>query len=156
MNEHIQASNCQQPRLHSLVAGRGHHEGLIAHGVIEELSRVPFHNRERAPVTRRVLSGDSIHTELDRRVVIHEVRDVLAARRDYCALHFHDFAEVNLLLTTTRLTYEIRLGDDTYLVEAPASIHLPAGLAHSANVFEGSGFFIALIDTAHYSASVIK
>jgi hypothetical protein len=156
MNYRTLESSGQQSALHSLVAGRGQCEGLIAHGVIEGLDHVPFHNRGQAPLTRRVLSGESIHTGLDRRVVVHELRDVQAARRDYCALHFHDFAEVNLLLTTSRLTYEIRLGDDTYFVEAPASIHLPAGLAHSANVFAGSGFFIALIDASHYSASMIK
>jgi hypothetical protein len=40
------------------------------------------------------------------------------------------------------------------LVEAPATIYIPAGLVHSSNVVEGSGFFIALVETADYSASV--
>ena len=141
--------------LHSLVAGTGNHAGLISHGVSEALSLVPFHNRDQAPLTRRVLSGASIHASLNRRIVIHELREVRAERRNYCDPHIHDFVEVNLLLTTTRLRYEVRLGDDTYFVDAPASIHIPAGLVHSANVFEGSGFFIALLDTVKYSASTV-
>jgi hypothetical protein len=139
----------------ALAAGTGVHAHLISHGVSEALSLVPFHNRDEAPLTRRVLSGTSIHEGLGRRIVVHELREVRAEERHYCDPHFHDFAEVNILLSMTRLVYEIRLGDDTYVVEAPASIHIPAGLVHSGNVIEGSGFFIALLDTAEYSASTV-
>lgn len=143
-----------QQRLHVLAEGTGRYSDLISHGTIEPLSLVPFHNRDEAPLTRRVLSGASIHDDLNRRIVVHELRNVSGGRRHYCDPHSHDFVELNILLTTTRLTYEIRLGDDVYFVEAPASIHVPAGLVHSANVFAGTGFFIALLDTVQYSASV--
>jgi len=132
----------------------GRYAELIWSGVLEGLGQVPFHNGAEAPLKRRVLSGPSLH-ERSKRIVVHELKDVRPEQRSYCAPHFHDFAEVNLLLSASRLKYEIRLGDETYLVEAPASIHIPAGLLHSANVFEGSGFFIALMDTAHYSASTL-
>jgi len=135
------------------LAGTRTYAHLIWHGVVEGLGQVPFHSGAEAPLTRRVLSGPSLHEGLERRIVVHEVTDVSAERRHYCAPHFHDFAEVNLLLSSSRLKYEICLGDETYLVEAPASIYIPAGLLHAANVFEGSGFFIAMMDTAHYSAS---
>ncbi|HMI92322.1 MAG TPA: hypothetical protein VK509_13190, partial [Polyangiales bacterium] len=69
---------------HALTAGSGQHSELISHGVPEELSLVPFHNRDQAPLTRRVLSGPSIHTSLNRRIVIHELRDVRAEERHYC------------------------------------------------------------------------
>ena len=59
---------------------------------------------------------------------------------------------VNILLSLDRLVYEITLGDEVYEVEAPASIYIPAGLVHSANVIEGSGFFVAIIETADYVA----
>jgi quercetin dioxygenase-like cupin family protein len=133
-------------------AGSRRYAALISHGVFEELSLVPFHNRDQAPLTRRVLSGPSIHESLGRRIVVHELREVRADPRRYCDPHIHDFAEVNILLSTTELRYEIRLGDESYLVDAPASVYVPAGLIHSANVLEGSGFFIALLDTATYSA----
>jgi hypothetical protein len=142
-----------QPASHALVKGSGRYAELISHGVSEALSLVPFHNRDQVPLTRRVLSGASIHASLNRRIVVHELHEVRAEHRHYCDPHFHDFAEVNILLSTARLTYEVRLGDETYVVEAPASIHIPAGLVHSANVFEGSGFFIALFDTVEYAAS---
>jgi hypothetical protein len=126
---------------------------LISAGVVSPLATVPFHGNGAAPISRRVLAGDGIHEELGQRVVAHEVVEVGAASRHYCEPHVHDCAELNLLLSTSRLVYEIRLGDDVYEVEAPASIYIPAGLRHSANVISGSGFFIAMVDTADYLAA---
>ncbi len=151
MREHVAVS---QPIPLGSKEGAGKHSALISHGVAEELSLVPFHDRARAPLTRRVLSGSSIHEHLQRRVVVHELCDVRAEPRSYCDPHVHDFEEVNLLVSSTSLRYVVRLGDETYFVDAPASIHVPAGLVHSANVFEGSGFFIALLDTVQYSAAI--
>jgi hypothetical protein len=126
---------------------------LISAGLVAPLDAVPFHGNGVAPLSRRVLAGDGVHEELGRRVVAHELIEVGAAERRYCEPHVHDCAELNLLLSTSRLLYEIRLGDDVYEVEAPASIYIPAGLRHSANVISGSGFFIAMIDTSDYAAS---
>jgi len=86
-------------------AGAGKNSALITRGVPEELRLVPFHDRARAPLTRRVLSGASIHDQLSRRIVVHELRDVRPERRAYCDPHVHDFAEVNLLLSLTGLRY---------------------------------------------------
>jgi hypothetical protein len=151
MREHCAVA---QPIAFGANGAAGKHATLISRGVSEELCLVPFHDRAQAPLSRRVLSDASIHEHLQRRIVMHELRDVRAERRSYCDPHVHDFAEVNLLLSSTQLRYLVRLGDETYFVDAPASIHVPAGLVHSANVFEGSGFFIALLDTVQYSAAV--
>jgi quercetin dioxygenase-like cupin family protein len=129
------------------------HAGLISRGEIRALDSVPFHSLGLAPLTRRVLAGDGLHDELGKRVVAHELREVSDAQRSYCEPHRHDCAEINILLSLSKLVYEIRLGNEVYIVEAPASIYIPAGLVHSANVIEGSGFFIAMIETANYSAS---
>jgi hypothetical protein len=129
------------------------HAALISPGLVKALQDVPFHQNGVAPLTRRVLVGDSIHPEVRKRVVTHEIREVSADRRSYCQPHTHDFSEINILLSLSRLSYEIRLGDEVYIVEAPASIYIPAGLVHSANVIEGCGFFLALIETVAYTAS---
>ena len=74
--------------------------------------------------------------------------------RSYCEPHVHDCDEINILLSDSHLSYEIRLGDEVFVVNAPATIHIPAGVVHSANVIEGSGFYIAIVDTANYTQSV--
>ena len=130
------------------------HAALISPGLVQALHHVPFHGSGVAPLCRRVLAGPDVHPQINKHIVAHEVRDVSADRRAYCEPHVHDCPEINILLSLTRLVYEIRLGDEVYLVEAPATIYIPAGLVHSANVVEGSGFFVALVQTADYQASV--
>lgn len=126
--------------------------GLISRGEIRALAGVPFHGNGEAPLSRRVLAGDGIHPQAEKRIVTHELREVSAERRAYCEPHVHDCPEINILLSLGRLVYEITLGTEVYVVEAPASIYIPAGLVHSANVIEGSGFFLAIIETANYVA----
>jgi len=126
---------------------------LISQGLVTPLDTVPFHANGPAPLSRLVLAGGGVHDGLGRRVVAHEMVEVGVAQRSYCEPHVHDCAELNLLLSTSELVYEIRLGYDLYEFVAPASIYVPAGLLHSANVISGTGFFIAMIDTSDYVAA---
>jgi hypothetical protein len=130
------------------------HRSLIRGGISESLRHVPFHANGVAPLHRRVLAGTNVHPAIKKHVVAHEIREVSSQNRSYCEPHVHDCDEMNILLSLTGLTYEIRLGDEVYVVEAPATIHIPAGLVHSANVIEGSGFYIALLETQNYLGSV--
>jgi hypothetical protein len=128
------------------------HAHLISKGLVRDLHDVPFHANGEAPLVRRVLVGDGVHPQAEKRVVAHELREVSARTRVYCEPHRHDVSELNILLSHERLVYEIRLGDERYEVEAPASIYVPAGLLHSANVIEGSGFFVVIIEADRYQA----
>jgi DNA-binding transcriptional ArsR family regulator len=127
---------------------------LISRGRLEALHFVPFHANGAAPVSRRVLAGAGVHETIGKHIVSHEIRDVPAERRSYCEPHVHDCDEINILLSDSHLSYEIRLGEEVFVVNAPATIHIPAGVIHSANVIEGTGFFIAIVDTDNYKASV--
>jgi len=126
----------------------------ILRGRVEDLHFVPFHANGTAPVSRRVLAGAGVHETIGKHIVSHEIRNVPAERRSYCEPHVHDCDEINILLSDSHLSYEIRLGDEVFVVNAPATIRIPAGVVHSANVIEGSGFYIAIVDTANYKASV--
>jgi hypothetical protein len=130
------------------------HAPLISTGLVQPLHNVPYHANGVAPLVRRVMVGAGVHPHLEKHVVVHELREVSASAREYCEPHVHDCPEINILLTMSRLVYEIRLGDELYIVEAPATIHIPRALSHSANVVEGTGFFLAMLDTANYGASV--
>jgi hypothetical protein len=129
-------------------------QNLISRGRAEALHFVPFHANGTAPLSRRVLAGAGVHETLGKHIVSHEIRNVPAERRSYCEPHVHDCDEINILLSDSHLSYEIRLGDEVVVVNAPATIRIPAGVVHSANVIEGSGFYIAIVDTANYKASV--
>jgi O-methyltransferase domain/Dimerisation domain len=127
---------------------------LISRGRIEALHVVPFHGNGTAPVSRRVLAGAGVHETVGKHIVCHEICNVPADRRSYCEPHVHDCDEINILLSDSYLLYEIRLGDEVFVVNAPATIRIPAGVVHSANVIAGKGFYMAMLDTANYKASV--
>lgn len=127
---------------------------LISRGRIEPLHFVPFHANGSAPVSRRVLTGAGLHEAAGKHIVYHEIRDVPPALRSYCEPHVHDCDEINILMSDSQLSYQIRLGDDTFVVNAPATIRIPAGVVHSANVIAGTGYYIAIVDTTNYKASV--
>ena len=63
----------------------------------------------------------------------------------YSAPHMHtDQDEVNILISKSSMVYNIMLDDEEHEVAAPATIWIPAGKAHSANVVSGEGFFICI------------
>jgi hypothetical protein len=130
------------------------HASLISTGFLEALHHVPFHANGIAPLSRHVLAGPRVHPRAMKHIVAHEIREVSTAKRTYSEPHVHDCDEINILLSLSDLTYEIRLGDEIYIVNAPATIRIPAGLVHSANVIDGSGFYLAMLDTPDYAGSV--
>jgi len=132
------------------------HAHLIQSGVLESLEQIPFHNRSIVPLVRRLFAGTSAPSSIEgKHVVVHTLTDLEPGSRDYCEPHSHECDEINLILSTSSLVYDIVLGDERYEVEAPACIHIPAGLLHSANVIRGTGHFIALLDTEDYRASAL-
>ena len=107
------------------------------------LESIPFH--DEGPLVRRLLAGGDIHPGAQTHVAVHRVDGVRDADRDYCDVHVHTVAELNLFLPITELVYDVVLGEETYEVEGPASVFIPAGLPHSANVRSGTGFFVAIV-----------
>ena len=87
---------------------------LISRGRLEALHFVPFHANGAAPVSRRVLAGAGVHEAIGKHIVSHEIRDVPTEHRSYCEPHVHDCDEINILLSDSHLSYEIRLGDEVF------------------------------------------
>ncbi len=129
------------------------YEGLISRGIVQPLDAVRFHDFTRAPVARRLMAGASVLPEAKQHIAIHEIRNVASEDRSYCEPHQHACGEVNLLLSWERLVFRILLGDELYTVEAPATIYIRPGLLHSANVIEGTGFYIAILGTDDYAST---
>lgn len=65
--------------------------------------------------------------------------------RTYSPPHTHDFPELNILAAAPgELVYRIMIGDEERDVESPASILIPAGIPHSANIVRGAGAFVVV------------
>jgi Mannose-6-phosphate isomerase len=102
------------------------------------LNNVPFHNNTPA-INRIIAENFPVH------LAVHEVSTVVSPPRTYTQLHVHeDSDEVNIILSPELLVYNIQVGDDEYCVSNNASIWIPRGVQHSANVLKGAGYFITI------------
>jgi mannose-6-phosphate isomerase-like protein (cupin superfamily) len=102
------------------------------------LANVPFHDNTDA-ITRYFAKGFPLH------VAVHEVSPVSAPPETYTWPHVHDDCdEVNIIISQGDLLYRIQLGEEEFTVSNNSSIWIPRGTVHSANVLQGSGFFITI------------
>ena len=120
------------------------YEKLIFNSKNSPLGSIPFH--ENSDVIERYCSKNfPVH------LAIHEINKAQKKDRNYVKPHKHEKSEINILLGN--LKYLILLGDEEYIVQAPANIWIPAGLNHSANLIEGEGHYICIILNDKYDAA---
>ena len=124
---------------------------VITQARIEPLDGVPFHTS--GPITRWLMASQRLDPRVGVHIALHEMNDVEPATRSYCAPHVHDCDELNIFHTTSTLEVEVRLDDAVHLVKAPASVVIPAGTVHAANVRSGSGFMVVVLLEGRYRAT---
>lgn len=126
---------------------------LIRKGVIKPIEMVKFHDKEKAPLKRLVMIEKRKINEKGVRIVVHLIKNAKKKIRKYCDLHRHHYDEINLILSEKgNLVYRIQLDNEIYIVKSPASIYIPKGVKHSANVISGEGIFVADIFVEPYHA----
>jgi hypothetical protein len=123
---------------------------IVLRGRVEPLERVPFHHE--GPLTRWIMANAAMHPGLNCYIAVHEFSNVAPAHRDYCEVHVHDFDEINVFHSTSHLRVSVTLGHESIEIEAPATIVVPAGTPHAANVIEGSGQMIAILMQGTFEA----
>jgi quercetin dioxygenase-like cupin family protein len=55
-----------------------------------------------------------------------------------------------MILSDEKLVYEIQLEDEVYKVRSPATIFIPKGIRHRADVISGKGMFVCFIMSGKY------
>jgi hypothetical protein len=126
-------------------------EAVVVRGRAEPLSSVPFH--DDGPLRRWLMASGEGEPALPVFVALHEFSAVEEASRAYCQPHVHDFDEINVLHTSSSLRVDLLLGDEVVTVDAPATVFIPAGLPHSANVRSGEGVLVAILLSGEYRAT---
>lgn len=102
------------------------------------LANVPFHE-DTPSITRYFAADFPMH------IAVHEISTVLSPPEEYTIPHLHDDCdEINIIISEDKLVYKVQIGSDKYIVHNNTSIWIPRGMLHSANVIEGSGYFVAL------------
>lgn len=115
------------------------YKSLIYANIPKTFDGLPFH-RQSPYIERFVAEDYPIH------LAIHKVSDAQGQFHRLIEPHVHEAPEINILIgDDVEIEYELILGDECYQVRSPASIWIPAGLAHCANVIKGSGYCICLI-----------
>jgi len=125
---------------------------FITKGISESLSKVPFHSD--APIKRKLMLGKTTGPKSDIHLAVHFVDATRKKISKYSVLHKHNVDEVNLLLSNNdKLVYEIQLEDEIYKVTSPATVFIPSGVRHRADVISGKGHFVCLILSNKYKTS---
>ena len=126
------------------------YQNFIKRGKIEPLEKIPFH--KKAPIRRLTMLSKSIIPKSNTHVAVHFV-DTSKKLPQYSQMHKHDSDEINLILSyDSKLTYKVRLNDETYKVTSPSTIFIPKGLHHSAQAVSGKGIFVCIILSSKYSS----
>ncbi len=129
-----------------------HYRKFITKGVSESISKVPFHGK--APIKRLAMLGKTRIPESKIHTAVHFVDANEKTMPQYSKLHKHNADEVNLILSEDeKLTYEIQLANEIYKVSSPATIFIPKGLEHRAQVLSGKGIFVCIIMSNNYKSS---
>lgn len=124
----------------------------ITKGINEPLSKVPFH--KKAPIKRVSMLSKKTISESNIHAAVHFVDTIDKKISRYSILHKHDADEVNMILSDNdKLIYEIQLDDEIYKVSSPATIFIPKGVKHRADVISGRGIFVCLIMSNKYKTS---
>jgi mannose-6-phosphate isomerase-like protein (cupin superfamily) len=102
------------------------------------LANVPFHDDTKA-ITRFFAENFPVY------LAVHEISPVMLPPREYTLLHEHeDNDEVNIILSKQSLLYKIQVGEEEYIAGNNSCIWIPRGVMHSANVLQGTGYFITI------------
>jgi cupin superfamily acireductone dioxygenase involved in methionine salvage len=124
---------------------------LITKGIKEPLQNVPFHGR--APIKRLLMLDKKLIPQSDVHVAVHFVNPKKKMPQ-YSKMHKHNVDEINLILSENgKLSYEIQLEGETYRVSSPATIFIPKGIRHRAQVISGKGIFVCVILSSNYKSS---
>lgn len=123
----------------------------IQKGINSPLQSIQFHGK--APLKRLLMFEKREIKEDGIRIAVHTIGKLPKKIPKYCELHKHDYDEINLILSEkNNLTYRVQLEDEVYHVKSPATIYIPAGTKHSAEVISGKGQFVAIIFMGKYIA----
>jgi hypothetical protein len=102
------------------------------------LINVPFHDDTRS-ITRFFAENFPVY------LAVHEISPVVSPPKEYTQLHVHeDHDEINIILSRKNLLYKIQVGEEEYIAGNNSSIWIPRGVMHSANVLQGTGYFITM------------
>ena len=121
-------------------------------------SEIPFHN-DSAPGVRRVFLEKKLLPETDAYVIVRTAADVRPDQPQYIDFHAHNVSSIYLFMgegdNLEGLRAEVMLGDETFVIDSPATVYIPKGVPHSSRLIEGSGHFGHIVLSGDYRESLL-
>ncbi len=112
---------------------------IVSKNIPQDLDKVPHHQISEH-IQRYIPENFPLH------VAIHKISNSESNPDKYVKAHSHNAPEINILLGEGgELEYEFQLGGEVKMIKSPATIWIPSGLMHAANVRSGTGYFICVI-----------
>lgn len=123
----------------------------IKEGKTEPMENVSFHCK--APIKRLLMLDNAMVSESDAHIAVHCVNSFSKEISKYSEPHKHDCDEINLILSEDdKLVYKIQMEDEFYKVSSPATVFVPKGVKHNAEVVSGKGIFVCIVLQGDYEA----
>jgi mannose-6-phosphate isomerase-like protein (cupin superfamily) len=141
---------------------KGKYAFLIKKGIDEPLENIPYHMK--APLKRFLMQDDSTFPDIKKilpgsnyHIAVHIIGKLPKKVPDYVNYHTHNCDEINLILSeSSKLTYEIWLEDEKYIVSSPSIVYIPKGVSHKMKVIKGKGIYVCFIMSKTYKSSLMN
>ena len=117
------------------------------------------HHSEAAPGLRYVFVDGKLRAEAGFYTVVRSVSNVKPTQSSYVDKHTHNCDTYHIAIgrgpELTGLKTEFTIGDEKVVVESPVGVHIPAGIAHSQRMVDGSGHFFNFVPKSNYNDSLV-
>jgi 2-isopropylmalate synthase len=108
---------------------------------------------------RYVFIDEKLKPEAGFYTVLRSVAGVIPTQTSYVDRHAHNCDTYHIVVGSgpelTGLKTEFAIADEKVVVESPVGVHIPAGVAHSQRIVEGTGNFFNFVPKGKYNDSLI-
>jgi len=117
------------------------------------------HHTDEAPGVRYVFVDGKLKPEAEFYTVVRSVINVQPTQANYVNKHIHNCDTYHIVIGAgaelSGLKTEFLIGEEKKIVESPVGVHIPAGVAHSQRIVEGSGHFFNFVPKSNYNDSLV-
>lgn len=148
----------QQPDLEKGNREADKFAGYILKAGIRPTTEIKYH-RHTAPGERYVFIDEKMMPQAAFYTVVRTVADLKPTQVEYIDKHAHNCDTYHTVIGNgerlTGLKTEFVIDGEKVVVESPVGVHIPAGIAHSQRMIEGSGHFFNFVPKGNYNESLI-
>jgi hypothetical protein len=126
---------------------------------VRPTTEIRYHTDD-APGVRYVFVDGKLKPEAEFYTVVRSVAHVQPTQADYVSKHTHNCDTYHIVIGTSAglrgVKTEFVIGEEKCVIESPVGVHIPAGVAHSQRILEGTGHFFNFVPKSNYNESLVE